>query len=69
MIKKELFMTRRDGVKLYKTTTTKEGYYIKQLPTGILYVEAVDVENAPYTYEETDIKIEVEEELLESEEE
>lgn len=59
MIKKELFMTRSDGVKLYKTTTTKEGYYIKQLPTGILYTDAVDVENSSYTYEETDIKIEV----------
>lgn len=68
MIKKELFKTRNDGVKLYKTTTTKEGYYIKQLPTGILYVEAVDVENSPYTYEETDIKIEVKEEEEEEEE-
>ena len=30
------------------------GYYIKQNPTGVIYSEAVDVESAPYTYEETD---------------
>lgn len=28
--------------------------YIRQVETGVEYSEAIDVENAPYTYEETD---------------
>ena len=32
---------------------------LKQVETGIQYAEAVDVENAPYTYEETDVLIEL----------
>ena len=35
------------------------GYYILQNETQTLYVEAIDVEKAPYTYSETDIPIEV----------
>jgi hypothetical protein len=49
MIVKELFMTRSDGVKLFKTYSDKNKY-IKQIPTNIIYSEAIDVENAPYTY-------------------
>jgi hypothetical protein len=45
-------MTRKDGVKLY-TTYSDSGMKIEQSPTGILYDSAVDVENAPYTYTET----------------
>lgn len=52
-------MTRKDGVRLYKTYSD-QNYYIKQLPTNIIYSEAIDVENAPYTYEETNEVIEVE---------
>ena len=59
MIKKEFYKTRSDGVNLYKTYSDK-GYLIKQLETGELYQEAIDIENAPYTYEETDILIEEE---------
>ena len=41
MIKKEYLETRADGVKLYRET-------------GNIYFDAIDVEDAPYTYEETD---------------
>lgn len=57
MIKKEFYKTRKDGVNLYRTYSD-EGYHIKQIETGNIYDEAIDVEDAPYTYEETDIKIE-----------
>ena len=30
------------------------GFYIIQNETGVQYDEAIDVENAPYTYSETD---------------
>ena len=47
------------------------GFYIMQNETQILYIEAIDVENAPYTYSETDIPIEEEpspeEELIDNE--
>lgn len=57
MIVKEFYKTRNDGVNLYRTYSD-EGYYIKQIETDAIYDEAIDVENAPYTYSETDIKIE-----------
>ena len=57
MIIREYYDTRKDGVVLYRTYSDK-GYYIKQNPTGHIYSEAIDVENAPYTYEETDEIIE-----------
>lgn len=37
------------------------GYMIKQVETGVKYSEAIDVENAPYTYSETNEKIPKEE--------
>ena len=52
MIKREYYMTRKDGVNLYRTFSD-EGFKIRQHPTGIVYDEAIDVENAPYTYTET----------------
>ena len=58
MIQKELFMTRKDGVNLYKTYSD-EDFYIIQNETGCKYVAAIDVENAPYTYSESDEKIEL----------
>lgn len=57
MIVREFHRTRKDGVNLYKTYSDQD-LYIKQIPTGIEYSEAIDVEDAPYTYEETDKKIE-----------
>ena len=64
MIKREFYKERKDGVKLYITYSDEE-YMIKQIPTGYIYETAIDVEDAPYTYEETDIKIEKEEEPTE----
>ncbi len=57
MIKREYYETRSDGVKLYRTFSD-EGFKIKQLPTGFIYDEAIDVEDTPYTYIETEEKIE-----------
>ena len=37
------------------------GFYIVQNETGEKYTEAIDVENAPYTYRETNERIEEEE--------
>lgn len=61
MIKREFYLTREDGVKLYKTYSDK-GYYILQVETNLKYNEAIDVENTPYTYSETNELIEVVEE-------
>lgn len=69
------YTTRSDGVKLYRfaVPNTKTGdewnspkFKIRQDQTGILYDEAIDVENALYTYTETDIPVEAE--LIEPEE-
>jgi hypothetical protein len=67
MIQKELFMTRKDGVNLYKTYSD-EDFYIIQNETKCKYVAAIDVENASYTYSESDEKIELPEEEREDEE-
>ena len=56
---KEFFMTRSDGVKLYRTYSD-EDKPILQIETGIIYSEAIDVEHAPYTYVETEEVVEVE---------
>lgn len=47
----ELFKTRNDGVNLYRTYSDL-GLQILQIETGNIYDEAIDVEGAPYTYEE-----------------
>ena len=65
MVIKEFYITRKDGVNLYKNYSDM-GFYIKQLETGNIYGEAIDVEGAPYTYEETDEKIEQPQENEES---
>ena len=57
MIVREYFETRFDGVKLFRTYSDTN-HYIRQIPTGVIYEEAIDVESAPYTYEETDDIIE-----------
>ena len=58
MIIKEFYKTREDAVSLYRTYSDK-GMMILQNETGVTYAEAIDVENAPYTYSETDEPIEV----------
>lgn len=57
MIIKEFFMTREDGVNLYRTYSD-QGFMLRQIETGILYGEPIDIEDASYTYEETDELIE-----------
>lgn len=61
MIVKEFYRTREDGVNLYKTYSD-EGYLIQKVGTEEIYEEAVDIETAPYSYIETEEKIENEEE-------
>ena len=53
MVIKEYYMTRSDDVKLFRTYSDA-GKYLIQNETGIEYTEAIDVENAPYTYSEGD---------------
>lgn len=60
MIIKEFYKTRKDGVNLYRTYSDNK-LMIKQVETGNVYAEAIDVENAVYTYEETDMPIEEDE--------
>lgn len=57
MIQREYYKTREDGVMLFRTYSDCK-CLILQIETGILYEEAVDIETAPYTYEETDQPIE-----------
>lgn len=64
MIVREFYRVREDGVILYRTYSDSD-HYIKQVETGAVYSEAIDVESAPYTYEETEEKIE--RELIENE--
>lgn len=56
-VKREYLLTRKDEVKLYKSYSI-EGFYIRKVGTEEVYAEAVDVEDAPFTYEETEEKIE-----------
>lgn len=65
MIVKEFYMTRKDGINLYRTYSDKNKM-ILQVKTGIKYDEAIDVESAPYTYQETDEDILSEEPPLEN---
>lgn len=56
MIVKEFFRTRKDGVNLYRTFSDAGFTIIRN--DGKVYDEAIDVENAPYTYTESDRRIE-----------
>ena len=64
MIIKEFYKTRSDGVNLFRNYSD-EGKYIIQNETGIEYSEAIDVEDAPYTYSESEKTIEYEFEVVE----
>lgn len=57
MIVTEFYMTRTDGVKLFRTYSDN-GKMMLQNETGIKYAEAIDVENSGYTYSETDEDVE-----------
>ena len=60
MIIKKYYTKRKDGVKLYKTYSDNNKI-IHKIGTNEEYDIAIDIENAPYTYEETDKDIPVEE--------
>ena len=66
MVKKEFFMTRQDGVRLFKSYSD-QNLYIQKLGTDEVYDSAIDVENAPYVYVETNEKIEIEKHIEELE--
>lgn len=54
---KELYKTREDGVKLYRTYSDNN-YMIQKIGTDEVYEEAIDVEDATFEYEETNELIE-----------
>ena len=60
MIIKEFYKKRSDGVNLYRTYSDSN-LMIEQVETGNVYTEAIDVENAAYTYEETGMSIDADE--------
>ena len=60
MIIKEFYKKRSDGVNLYRTYSDSN-LMIRQVETGNVYTEAIDVENAAYTYEETSMSIDADE--------
>ena len=60
MIIKEFYKKRSDGINLYRTYSDSN-LMIKQVETGNVYAEAIDVENAAYTYEETGMSIDADE--------
>ena len=62
MIVREFYETRSDGVRLFKTYSDS-GLMIRQNESGNIYSEAVDVENAPFTYSETDELIETDKDI------
>lgn len=66
MIIQELFDTWENGTRLIKTYSDKN-FKIRQIETGDIYDEAIDIEGR-FTYEETDEPIETgEEEIIEEE--
>ena len=60
MIIKEFYKKRSDGINLYRTYSDSK-LMIRQVETGNVYTEAIDVENAAYTYEETSMPIDADE--------
>ena len=62
MIVREFYQTRMDGVNLFRTYSD-ENKYIRNVGTNEEYSEAIDIEGAPYKYEETDKEIEQYEEI------
>lgn len=53
VIFKEYYAIRKDGVKLYRTYSNSNKI-IRKIGTSEEYIEAIDIENAPFEYEETD---------------
>lgn len=57
MIVRELYRKRKDGVNLYRTYSDAGLSLIRN--DGVEYDEAIDVEDASYTYTESTNKVEV----------
>ena len=57
MTVKEFYITREDGIKLFKTYSD-EGYMIQKIGAKEVYDEVIGVETVSFTYVETDRKIE-----------
>ena len=53
MIIREFYRTRKDGVNLYRTYSDNK-VMIQKVGTDEVYDEAIDIETAPYVYEETE---------------
>lgn len=53
MIIREFYTTRKDGVNLYRTYSDI-GMQIRKVGTDEIYDDAIDIEGAPHTYEETE---------------
>ena len=60
MIQREFYTQRKDGINLYRTYSDSN-LMIRQVETGNVYTEAIDVESAAYTYEETGMPIDADE--------
>lgn len=60
MVIKEFYTTRYDGVKLYRNYSDA-GLKLHKIGTEEIYDEAIDVEDAPFQYEETDEPVDEEE--------
>ena len=58
-IKRDFLKQREDGVKLFRYYSDR-GVCLHKVGTAEIYEEAVDVETAPYIYEETEKIIEEE---------
>lgn len=56
MIVKEFYRIREDGTSLYRTFSNC-GFLIRKVGTDEVYEEAIDVSDAPFTYEESNISI------------
>lgn len=54
----EYYKTRKDGVVLNRVYSDRD-VMIRKVGTDEVYEEAIDVENAPWTYEETNQVIEL----------
>ena len=57
MIVKEFYLKREDGVNLYRIYSDAGFMLIRN--DGVEYDEAIDMEDAPYTYTESTNKVEV----------
>lgn len=60
MVIKEFLKTREDGVNLYKSYSD-QNMMLRKVGTDEVYASAVDIDGAPYQYEETSTPVPVRE--------